>query len=190
MDKCGGIYIYYEFEKFLENIVGDGILKSFAKDCLEDYLDMLDHFKIQKQSSAFSDVIIRFPRTFIDLVKKKYKGGLKEALHSSIYKGRVRVICNKLKIPIEEFQKFFHETIKKIVNFIYQYLNDTIEFVIIVGRLADCQIVQYSIQNSFNFETSMIVIPDKAELTVLKGAVVNGYIPNKKSSRTQCIAFK
>lgn len=190
MEKCGGIYIFYEFEKFLGNIVGEGIIKSFAKDYLDEYLEILNEFQVKMRSSGPFAVGITLPFSFRTLVGKKYHGGLEEALNSSIYKDSGTYIDRngKIRIPIKEFEKFFHKTIEKLFKFIEQYLDDEVKTLIIVGRLAECKFIRDSIQH--RFKTTKNVIPDEAETTVLKGAVVYGHKPITKSSQTQCIAFK
>lgn len=39
-ENCGGIFVDEEFEKFMENIGGEGIMKLFVKDYIEDFLMM------------------------------------------------------------------------------------------------------------------------------------------------------
>lgn len=50
----GGIIVDNEFEKFLELIVGDGILEFLKKISMEDYLIILKEFKFKLLVEVFN----------------------------------------------------------------------------------------------------------------------------------------
>lgn len=183
-----GISVDDEYEKFMENIGGKGILKSFAKDYMEDYLIMRRDFETKKRESSCTKVYIRIPQSFDDLMKKLFKGGIKEALKSSIYKDSVTYDKYKLCLSHEEFNTFFQKTILNTLNCIEENLQNTdVKVIIMVGGLADCEIIRNSLLE--RFENYQIVTPDKPGLAVLKGAVYLGHFPNTKQSKVQCFTY-
>lgn len=183
-----GISVDDEYEKFMENIGGKGILKTFAKDNMEDYLIMRRDFETKKRESSCTNVYIRIPEKFDDFLKKKYKGGMKGALHFSDYKGRVTFKNFKLRMSHKEFNKFFQKTIQTTFKCIEKYLKCTdVKVIIMVGGLADCKIIQNSLQESL--KGYKVVTPHEPGLAVLKGAVYLGHVPNTKQSKVQCITY-
>lgn len=176
-----------EYEKFMEKIGGEGILKAFAKDYMEDYLIMRREFETKKRDSSCTNVYIRIPKKFDDFIKKK-KGGMKKALQFSIYKDTVTYDKYKLCFSHKEFNKFFQKTIQNTLNCIEQNLQNTdVKVIIMVGGLADCEIIQNSLQE--RFKNYKIVTPHDAGRAVLKGAVYFGHLPNAKQSKVQCYIY-
>lgn len=188
-ENCGGISVDEEFEKFMENIGGEGIMKSFAKDQIEDYLDMQREFEMNKRESSKTVIRIRIPMKFHDTMKKRYEGGMKAALHLSPYRESVSYDRYKLTLPPEVFKTFFNKTIQNVSNLITQNpQKGGVKSIILVGGLAGSKIIRDSLREKF-LDTYVIVIPSEAELAVLKGAVYLGHIPNSKSSQVQCLTY-
>lgn len=184
-----GISVDDEYEKFMENIGGKGILKSFAKDYMEDYLIMRRDFETKKRELSCDKVYIRIPKHFDDFLQKQHKGGMKEALQFSIYKGRVAYDKYKLCLSHKEFNNCFQKTIQKTLNCIEQNLQYTdAKVIIMVGGLADCVIIQNSLQEKLR--TYRVVTPHEAGLAVLKGAVYLGHVPNTKQSKVHCYTYE
>lgn len=187
-DNCGGISVDDEYEKFLESIGGKGIIKTFAKDHIEDYFIMLREFEIKKRESSYSNVKIRIPESFHNLLKRKYEGGMEKALTLSIYKDIVNYSNYTLNLPHEVFKMFFQKTIQNVSNLIEQTVQKTgVKVIIMVGGFADFVIIRDSIIE--RFKNNRIVVPTDAGLAVLKGAVYMGHIPNTKSSQVQCYIY-
>lgn len=188
-DNCGGISVDEEYEKFIESIGGEGIMKSFAKDHIEDFLIMQGDFESIKRQSWNATITIRIPESFHKIMEKKYKGGMKTALEFSTYKGIVTYSCYKLRLPPEVFETFFHKTIQNVSNLIEKNLqNRDVEYIIMVGGFAGCEIIRDSLKNIF-LDKYRIITPPNAELAVLKGALYLGDIPNSKSSQVQCFTY-
>lgn len=172
----------------MENIGGKGILKSFAKDYMEDYFIMRRDFETKKRESSCKKVSIRIPHSFHNLMKKLINGGMEEALKSSIYKDSVTYDKYKLCLSHEEFLKFFQKTILNTSNCIEENLQNTdVKVIIMVGGLADCEIIRNSLRDIF--KKYEMVTPNEPGLAVLKGAVYLGHVPNTKESKVQCYTY-
>lgn len=188
-DNCGGISVDEEYEKFMESIGGEGIMKSFAKDHIEDFLIMQGDFEIIKRQSLNATITIRIPESFHKILEKKYEGGMKTALEISNYKGIVTYSRYKLRLPPEVFETFFHKTIQNVSNLIERNPQKRdVESIIMVGGFAECRIIRDSLKKIF-LNIYRIITPPEAKLTVLKGALYLGDFPNSKSSQVQCITY-
>lgn len=180
--QCGDISVDYDFENFMETIGGTGIMKLFAKVNMKDYLTLLRNFEAKRFEKSRPIVRINLPSSLDTLIQKTYRGGIKEALQSSIYRNRVTYERNKLCIPLSVFKTFFQKTIDNVSMLIEEILAKTdAKDVIIIGKFAECKLIQDSLREKLKMYR--IVIPPEAGLAVLKGAVYFGHIPNTKSIR-------
>lgn len=173
-----------EFEKFMETIVGKGVMKLFAEVDLEDYLTMLKSFERKKYDyfGSGSFVRINVPSTLDELIKQQFSEGIPEALQRTIYRDSVTYKRSMLCIPYFVYKTFFHKAINKITKFMEEILKKTdTKNIIIFGRFADCEIIQQSLLE--RFKSYRVVIPPDAGFAVLKGAVYFGHIGNKTSIR-------
>lgn len=179
-----------EFEKFMETIGGEGIMTLFAENYMEEYLAMSKEFEEKKYVDLGSGSIVEIhvPISLHELIKQKYKGGLPEALKSTIYRESVTYKHSMLCIPFSVFKTFFQKAINNITKFIEEILTKTdTKNIIIISRFADCQIIQKSILE--NFKTHRVVIPPDQEFVVLKGAVYFGHVRNTTSILVSCYSF-
>lgn len=174
-----GISVDNEFEKFLETIGGKGIMNLYAEVNVKDYLTMLRNFEVKKFQALKSDIIrISIPVTLEELINQKYKGGIPEALQSTIYGNSVTFNNHKLCISNNVFNTFFQNAINNISMFIEKIVTKTdTKDIIIFGRFADCKLLKDSLLEKF--KSYRIVIPPEAGLASLKGAVYFGHIQSQ-----------
>lgn len=154
-------------------------MNSFAEVNMNDYLTMLRNFEIKKFEALESDIIrISVPVTLEALINQKYRGGIPEALQSTIYGNSVTFNNHKLCISNSVFNTFLQNAINNISKFIENILIKTdTKNIIIIGRFADCKLVKDSLLEKF--KAHRIVIPPEAGLASLKGAVYFGHIQSQ-----------
>lgn len=116
--RSSGISMDDEFEKFMETIVGKGIMKSFAKVNMKDSLPLIKIFDAKKSESR-SIVRIFVPETLDALINKKFRGGIPEALQRTIYRNSVSFKYHKLCISNSVFNTFFEND--EVKNFTMNY---------------------------------------------------------------------
>lgn len=179
-----GISLDDEFEKFLETMGGKDIMNTYAEVNMKDYLTMLKSFDAKKFEALESDIIRIFvPVTLDALISQKFKGGIPEALQTTVYGNDVTFSYQKLCFSNSVFNTFFQNAINNISKFVEKILSKTdTKDIIIIGRFADCKLVKDSLREKF--KTYRIIIPPKAGLASLKGAVYFGHI------QSQCTLYR
>lgn len=179
-----GISVDDEFEKFLETMGGKDIMNTYAEVNMKDYLTMLKSFDAKKFEALESDIIRIFvPVTLDALISQKFKGGIPEALQSTVYGNDVTFSNQKLCLSNSVFNTFFQNAINNISKFVEKILSKTdTKDIIIIGRFADCKLVKDSLLEKF--KTYRIIIPPEAGLASLKGAVYFGHI------QSQCTLYR
>lgn len=199
----GGTSVDSEYEKIFEEIAGKDILKSFAKESMEDYLAMLRDFEAKKRDSSGANksessganksdgpaqepkVRIVIPLKLDKYIKKKIPGGISKALQMSNYKGSITYNNYKLCLKLPIFQNLFQNAIDGIIKCVANVLAnkdfDDVTNIIMVGGFSDCKFVQAALREKF--KTRDFIIPADAGLAILKGAVYFGHLPNAISRR-------
>lgn len=199
----GGTSVDSEYEKIFEEIAGKDILKSFAKESMEDYLAMLRDFEAKKRDSSGANksessganksdgpaqepkVRIVIPLKLDKYIKKKIPGGISKALQMSNYKGSITYNNYKLCLKLPIFQNLFQNAIDGIIKCVAKVLAnkdfDDVTNIIMVGGFSDCKFVQAALREKF--KTRDFIIPADAGLAILKGAVYFGHLPNAISRR-------
>lgn len=183
--QSGGISMNDEFEKFMETIVGKGIMKSFAKVNMKDYLTLFKNFDDKKYEVSESRSIVRIflPETLNALINKKFRGGIPEALQRTIYRNSVTFKYHKLCISNSVFNTFFQNAINNISKFIEKILTKTdAKDIIIIGKFAESKLVKDFLQEKF--KKYRIIIPPEAGFAALKGAVYFSHIQSQCAVRT------
>nr|XP_034316125.1 heat shock 70 kDa protein 12B-like [Crassostrea gigas] len=194
----GGTSVDSEFEKIFEEIAGKDILKSFAKESMEDYLAMLRDFEAKKRDSSGANesnksdgpaqetkVRIVIPLKLNNYIRERIPGGISKALQMSNYKESITYNNYKLCLKLPIFKKLFQNAIDGIIKCVADVLAnkdfDDVTNIIMVGGFSECKFVQAALREKF--KTRDFIIPADAGLAILKGAVYFGHLPNAISRR-------
>ncbi|XP_045204834.2 heat shock 70 kDa protein 12B-like [Mercenaria mercenaria] len=187
----GGTKVDEAFVKFLAEIFGDEVMKSFLNDHMEDAIDMYREFEIRKRKvmldmSETPNMAIKIPVALYELYEDKHGRKLKEDIKKhDKYKDRVTCLADKMKIDSNIMKSFFKKPLDDLVEHMRDILGEmpvrgTNTF-IIVGGFAESGIVQETIKAKFS--NMRVIIPFDAGLAVLKGAVIFGHAPMVVTSR-------
>ncbi|XP_056017396.1 heat shock 70 kDa protein 12A-like [Ostrea edulis] len=186
----GGKSVDDEFEKYIQEIIGEKSMQELKNACFDDYLELMRNFEFKKRSAKpgkEGNTHLSVPLGLVNIVKKdKSRKSLEKAIEMSPHAGKVTFENWKLKWKNEDFLRFFESTIKKIKDHIRTILFDSdmgnVETILMVGGFAECEVVQKSVRESFKMKR--LVVPEDAGISVLKGAVYFGHIPDAISRRT------
>ncbi|XP_061181980.1 heat shock 70 kDa protein 12B-like isoform X2 [Saccostrea echinata] len=186
----GGKSVDDEFEKYIEEIIGEESMKELKKSSFDDYLELMRNFELKKRSAKpgkEGNTHLSVPLGLVQIVKRdKSRKSLEKAIEMSPHAGKVTFENWKLKWKNEDFLRFFESTIKKIKEHLRGILYDSdmvaVETILMVGGFAECEVVQKAVREGFKMKR--VVVPDDAGISVLKGAVYFGHIPDAISRRT------
>lgn len=180
-DAWGGKDVDDAFLKFLETLLGRDVMKEFKEKCMEDYIDLLREFENKKRDAGETKekVNMPFPVSLKELVKKKDTTMEKLVQNSSFGNDVVYTKSQKLQIKRKTYFSFYEKTIKGIAKIIAKILSDLkVKTIVMVGGFSDCQLMVAELrENVINEKEQTLVVPEEAELAVLKGAVLFGFMP-------------
>lgn len=180
----GGTSVDKEYEKFLEKIGGKGILQSFAKVNMEDYLNVFRDFESKKREVKMdSKLRIKIPLEFERYVKECNAIGINKALQNLQYGDSATYKHYKLCLDPSIFLTFFQNATDGVMKCIEDILADfdDVRDIILVGGFSECTVIQNALREKF--KSHRFIVPMEPGLAVLKGAVYFGHLPNAISRR-------
>lgn len=185
----GGNTVNDEMYKFLTEIVGEDIMKTFKKTQQAGCFDLEKEIETKKRAPESADdqkIPITLPGTLLELYTKEKGCDLEKCEKlQTMYKKTVSLKHAKLKVDFQHFPHFFKKSVESIVSNIRQILSQDfasgLKDIIFVGGYAECPTIRRSIEKIF--KQLKFVIPNEAGLAVLKGAVLYGHNPNVVSAR-------
>ena len=108
----------------------------------------------------------------------EYGRTISQRTKETMYADSLKWCGDKLRLRKELFQSFFKLCSEKKINHIRELLEEpnlkgTIKITLMVGGFSESEIFQKAIRS--DFPVYRIVIPQEADISVLKGAVVFGH---------------
>lgn len=183
-DICNDL-VDNEFWAILINIFGLPVLNKIHEDKPESYMGLFRHLDDAKTAmiGSLKFVSISFPCKVFDAELKQHCGeSLEDALKvSANYSNTIqaRMSDNRLLLRSDVFRSCFATTIGNTVALLENVFTSeaarNFYKIILIGHLADCELVQSVIRKHFTSKT--LVIPNEPSIAVLKGAVMFGHDP-------------
>ncbi|CAC5419654.1 unnamed protein product [Mytilus coruscus] len=181
-DDCGGTSVDNQYIQMFIKIFGRPFLNEFKDKFPESYLSLIRGFEATKRTietsreSVYENVAIPFA-ALDELCKAELKEDLRTILANSSQADRLKLYGDKIRIKTEYAKSFFKQTNDQIVSLIQELLLEKevlhIEYILLVGGFASCELVQAAIKSHFPGKT--VVVPEDASTAVLKGAVLSGF---------------
>ncbi|XP_060570465.1 heat shock 70 kDa protein 12A-like [Ruditapes philippinarum] len=183
----GGTKVDEAFEAFLSSIVGPVVISEFKSQHLEDYIFIFREFESKKRKPVppTGFVTIRLSTYLFKLCKKFRKNDLKDLLPQSGYESKVKVLPDKLRLDSDIFNEFFEPTVREINSYVDNLLTessvDGCAAILMVGGFSESSVLQKYVKSTFKH--LQVIVPNEADLAVLKGAVIFGHKPTTITER-------
>ena len=148
------------------------------------YLDIFREFEAVKRT-VYTDkedkVKMAIPRTVLDQMCKKYlMEDFEAVVQSSPYRDKMILRYDTLRIDtnliIDTFKQASERIIELISDVLKKMKGSNLKMIVLVGGFSDCKIIQDSIKSFFR--NYRVIVPEDAELAVIKGAVLIGHKPD------------
>ena len=180
-DDCGGASVDDRFCKMLEEIFGGNVIANFKENL--DWLDLLREFRraIKRITTSNTSVIrLRYSPYLNDICAKLHGKDSKSAIDSSSYVNEITQRGDRLRVKPDLMIKLFTPTIDSIItlmkNTVSNKSTNGLSTILMVGGFSECNLIQEAVNKAF--PDKQIIIPDDADLLVLKGAVLFGHRPD------------
>ncbi|XP_060592798.1 heat shock 70 kDa protein 12A-like [Ruditapes philippinarum] len=171
----------------INRITGPVVISKFKSQHLEDYIDIFREFESKKRKPIPSTgfVTIRLSTSLSELCKEFRETDLRELLSKSRYESKVKVLQDKLRLDSDIFNEFFEPTVREINSHVENILKessvDGCAAILMVGGFSESSVLQKNVKSTF--KQLKVIIPNEANLAVLKGAVIFGHKPTTITER-------
>ena len=169
---CGGEKINQLVFQFLNSVFGEDTMQLFKRRNTYDFQELSKNIEISKRSLKKGDkLVLTLPLELVEMYNPTHT----HQTHEDIDKGFEIKKKNKLNISSTIIESIFSKVISEIITYVevtYEE-NDNISMVGVVGGFAECPLLKEEMKKRY----SNLVIPDKADMAVLKGAVLYGHDP-------------
>jgi hypothetical protein len=153
------------------------------------YLDIFREFEAIKRtvySNKDDKVTMSIPRALLDdMCKEHLNEDFKAVFQSSSYHDKMTLVHDKMRIDTNLIINMFKQASERIIELISDVLKkmkgSNLKMIVLVGGFSGCKIIQDNIKSFFpNYR---VIVPEDAELAVLKGAVLFGHKPDYIAAR-------
>ena len=181
---CGGISVDNAFYQIFVNSVGAPPLDEMKRNDPDAYLGLFREFEAAKRTvytDKKSKVKMTIPRTALDEICTNHlKGDFEAIVQSSPCHEKMKLRKDLVRIDADLIIDMFKEASERIIALISNVLKkmkgSNLKMIVLVGGFSGCKIIQDSIKSFF--PSYRVIVPEDAELAVLKGAVLFGHKPD------------
>ncbi|XP_045207711.2 heat shock 70 kDa protein 12B-like [Mercenaria mercenaria] len=184
----GGTMVDKAFEKFICDLVGETVFRTFKQSETEDWLYMIREFEYKKReagSRSGTQVVMNFPASLTEIFLNETHMTIKDAIAASTYAEAVEIKRDKLKISHSVFKTLFQESLHNTVDHVKRLLKDErmvdVRTILMAGGYSESPLLQRAIKLAF--PEMQVVIPHAASSAVLRGALIFGYNPASITER-------
>lgn len=175
------------FLKYFSQVLGSDFMDELKtnNEYKSSWLDFETEIEQKKRELDYDDagrLKLNISGTFLDLFEKMKGLSLKEHCSSITH-----ISCKRDKLYIHKdvIEQLFRPSVESIVHFLEDIMGEeysiNISDVILVGGFSQCQMISNAVKNACR--GLKVVVPDDADLAVLKGAVIYRHWPEVIYSR-------
>ncbi|XP_060553294.1 heat shock 70 kDa protein 12A-like [Ruditapes philippinarum] len=182
----GGTAVDKEFETVLLELIGSQIFHRFKNENMEDYLELWRDFEVKKKSitpSSIRATKMTIPLSLMETFKDKTHKDLAKSISETHYAKDIEIKSgNKMAISANMMRSFFTNSINSIIPFVTTILESKkVAAILMVGGYSESIMLQDAVKT--NFPEIEIVVPEETSYSVMKGAIIFGFIPTIISKR-------
>ena len=186
----GGNKINEMYEDFLRQMVGVQVINKVKNEHMCDWMSMLRDFERIKRTlstlTVLDDIVVKVECCINDAYKNFHGISLQEAFELNKVNYRQGSVLRKktrLQIPRTVIMNWVETVSRNVKAHVKKLLGDlaNISFVVMVGGFSNSPILQEEIKSIVG--NIAVFVPEEAELSIVKGAVLFGWNPRIITAR-------
>ncbi|KAK3588466.1 hypothetical protein CHS0354_004680 [Potamilus streckersoni] len=187
----GGTAVDNAFLQMLISIVGGPLMSRFMKEETYDYLDLFREFEAVKRNFSKRNknkIVIKLPVTLNELCEEILGSNFKTCLAESVHSDEISLRADKMIIDPKLMDVLFRKATDPIIDHLCGILDknseNDISLILMIGGFSESPFVQDVIREAFHGKNGRkVVIPKDAGITIVKGAVLFGRMPDTIDTR-------
>ncbi|XP_053403920.1 heat shock 70 kDa protein 12A-like isoform X3 [Mercenaria mercenaria] len=180
----GGCLVDSKVNAFLEGLFGTDVMEEFRRIKI-DVLELQHSTEMMKRQCKDPEnekedfkIWLKVPATLLDIFKNANGYAFYKSVAESSYAMSVHVKRKKMYLSNDFVIEMYRESKEKLVRHLREIFRDNPELknvktIIMTGGLANSEILRNEVRLSF--PGKHVVVPDQADLAVVKGAVMCGF---------------
>ena len=171
-ETYGSMNINKNMSELLDYVFGKNYIAKIKQSQPEEYLQTMKIIEEIKIKFAGEETNIFEAYAKFERQKGKIGGNI------TIFNYTIEYNKNKIFIPAQVFKYYIEENKKKILNFIqdeinkFNKANTKVDYIVLSGGYSQCKILRKGIIDRFKKQNIDILIPDKADRLVMRGALI------------------
>lgn len=186
----GGTNVDDNFVHLMDKVFGTGFLNKFRKEQPQEWLSLMMSFESCKKHTDFktnTSLRISISWALGNAFSEHHNGRrIDDAIKEKSKTLGVSFNNGTLIINYATAKSLFEPVITKIVDHIRHIMKDQkmggLDYLLLVGGFSDCQFLQDAFKTAFS-EKATVLIPNSAQLAIIRGAVLFGHQPDQICSR-------
>lgn len=192
----GGTAVDQQFFGLLSKIIGHELLHTMKTKQKMAYIELCREFESAKRRvkpEVEEKVNLGVLFHLNEFCSKTVKSSVdfNGALQQSVFNKTITTYADKVRFDSMVLRDMFQPVIKNILSYINSILKQEaakgIDVVLLVGGFSESRVVQDAIKKAY--PELRVVVPFDAGLSVVKGAVIFGHLPNTIDSRVMKYSY-
>lgn len=170
----GGNRVDKNIYQLLEEYFGTDIMQNMEKHHKTDYLEVREGIERKKRDFGKSDskeVRFNIPYQLVGMNRVSRSDITREHQHSLDESVQLVESKNQVRISNEKFEEMFKEPIQHLIEHLQNLFANSmlaaVDTILMIGGFSESMVMQNAVRKSF--PNKKVVIPDEAELAVVKG---------------------
>ena len=190
----GGNRVNDEFIHQFETVFTKSFVEKFQKECPTEWLTILNDIELKKREVSKSKdetINITLPYSFNEQCKTRTGKNIESALEECDIPG-VRYFQSCVQFSAEKSRAMFRQVVGEIVDHIKHLTARPqltgVKYIFMVGGFSSSPMLYNTIKDKFD-KRFQVIIPEDAELSIVKGAVIFGHHPEIITSRKSKLTY-
>ena len=194
--SLGGTKVDKAFAKMLREVVGKEVIDKFQKECAVGWLQMMCNFERKKKSvrvdkKGVSNINFEIPYELNEICFEVRRKNIKTVIKERNLNG-IKFVSGMLSVSLNNILKLFKPVVDGIVEHVEHLMVKpqmrNVTYFLMVGGFSESPILQQAIRDKFGDRVNVLV-PDDANLCVIKGAMAFGHNPRVVTSRIARVTY-
>ena len=186
----GGNRINENFINLLKDILGDSFIQSFQEKYPKEWFDFMARFERSKkiiENDGISRIKVDLPFSIEgEYAALKEGDSLKHTLKEAKDKG-ISFAAGSIILSHTTTKGLFTDTIYHIIQSVRMAFDEHeiehIDCIFMVGGFCECTFLQHAVRKEFEKDGTRVLVPQEAQMAIIKGAVLFGHYQDKVVSR-------
>ena len=184
----GGSEVDKKFNAILSDILSSHFINKYRQEHPQDYNQMITEFeKLKSKFVQGGRINVRIGLDLANCFLQHTGKSIDVYIKKCAKDFDINFSNGKLVLKSAAVMRLFNPVIEQIINHTKEIVEDTFlapfDYILMVGGFSECKLLQEAMTKEFGGNGLKILVPNSAQLAVMKGAVLFGHTPTQVTTR-------